>query len=76
MNEESNTEHILEYRCIYCRGKGYYREEGSGRWRSCGMCNGSGYEVSDEGQRILDLISHNMEGSWTLRVTNDPSVDS
>lgn len=50
----------LEVMCDSCHGKGQWREEGSGRDRVCGRCDGAGYVTTELGTKILKLIRHNL----------------
>jgi DnaJ-class molecular chaperone len=43
----------LESLCRKCQGKGEVDRE------NCGWCNGSGYETTELGEMIVDLMRHN-----------------
>lgn len=51
----------LETLCEYCNGGGGESVEGSGRWCRCTMCNGSGYVLTEMGERVLSLVRHNLK---------------
>lgn len=46
----------FEKKCESCKGEGIFPSIGV-----CGTCNGSGFEPTELGDAILDLISHNLE---------------
>ena len=52
---------VLECVCWCCAGKGGEQEEGTGRWRRCDACNGSGYAPTEFGERVLELMRHNFK---------------
>lgn len=56
----------LEVKCNSCDGVGRWKEEGSGRARVCGRCDGSGYIMTEFGEKILVLIRHNFTGLMDL----------
>ncbi len=47
----------LETACRLCDGEGRVHEEG--KWRRCGCCDGAGYEPTEFGERVLNLLRHN-----------------
>jgi hypothetical protein len=47
----------LETVCEECEGAGRLYTEG--RWIRCALCHGSGCELTDFGQKVLDLMRHN-----------------
>jgi DnaJ-class molecular chaperone len=54
----SGTDLELEKKCPICEGRGgadTYR----GRWE-CEICNGSGFIPTEQGERILALVSHHL----------------
>ena len=57
--EKELAEVELEVVCTYCHGKGRWQEDGNGRDRVCGMCDGAGYIPTEFGVRVLQLVRHN-----------------
>jgi hypothetical protein len=43
----------LESRCRKCEGRGRHGSDGQ-----CGLCGGSGYELTEFGQKVLALMRH------------------
>lgn len=43
----------LERECSQCEGSG----RGDSGWQ-CGLCYGTGYELTDAGEQVLDLVKH------------------
>jgi Tryptophan RNA-binding attenuator protein inhibitory protein len=46
----------LEMRCSSCKGRG--RIGRPGYRENCVLCDGSGYELTEFGKRVLSLIQH------------------
>jgi hypothetical protein len=60
VNERKECESLedfpeLEYLCHKCRGCGM----GGGAQGRCVLCGGSGYELTDFGEKVLKLMEHN-----------------
>jgi hypothetical protein len=49
----------LEYPCEECRGTGGYHLDAG--WRNCANCQGAGYVPTTFGERILELVRHNLK---------------
>lgn len=54
----------LEVLCADCDGTG--GEMVHYEWRECYRCNGAGYVPTWLGERMLDLIRHNLRGSTSV----------
>jgi Tryptophan RNA-binding attenuator protein inhibitory protein len=67
INSELNAMPDLERPCEACNGDGGFRGQ-NGRVR-CGICNGSGWEPTEFGEKILALVSHNF-GAMLEDATN------
>lgn len=50
----------LETECRSCLGDGWYWRESVGGKGHCQICNGSGYEPTAIGEKILLLLKHNL----------------
>ena len=50
---EEQTLPELEHECGYCGGRGR-TEHG---WE-CGACRGTGHELTEAGEQVLDLVKH------------------
>ncbi len=51
----------LETVCDWCHGRRGEHEDGTGVWRDCGRCGGSGFATTALGEKVLDLIRHNIK---------------
>lgn len=50
----------LEITCDICDGEGgYLSEYPVSKWFRCNACNGSGYTLTDFGEKIYSLMRHN-----------------
>ena len=49
----------LERPCVSCNGKGVHK--GFDKTVPCYSCGGSGWETTDIGERILNLMRHNFK---------------
>ena len=59
----------LEAECSRCGGNGKWREEGSGRLQICAACEGSGFYTTVFGEKVLNLLRHNL--SIVMRSADD-----
>ncbi len=48
----------LETVCHICAGEGGSLREDTGEWMRCHTCGGSGYETTELGEAVLDLMRH------------------
>ena len=58
LNSDIELNQELEVLCEGCRGKGE-TFDCYGRQYRCAGCNGSGYQTTEFGEKILSLIRHN-----------------
>lgn len=70
MPDETNL--VLENPCTACEGSGgrmgYVND-----WHECDKCSGAGYVPTEFGEKLLDLIRHNLRGSASvLRASRKP----
>lgn len=49
----------FEELCVVCKGRGKHR--GYHGDERCDTCDGAGYTTTEVGQRILDLMRHNLK---------------
>lgn len=61
MSTPATCDLVLEAECQHCAGRGGRFIEGSGGWKRCGLCNGAGHVPTEQGQRILSLLRHNLK---------------
>jgi hypothetical protein len=59
LRENHDSPPDLERLCVSCGGKGVY--EGGGRSVACHSCGGSGWETTEFGERVLELMRHNFK---------------
>ena len=55
--ETHDDQHALEMPCGACFGEG--GEHTDAGWEQCCVCDGSGFQTTELGKRILDLMRHN-----------------
>ena len=48
----------LEVRCDSCQGSG--GEQMGGKWSPCFVCDGAGYLPTDLGNKVLEIVRHNL----------------
>ena len=68
--EENKSEEIspLEILCKRCDGSGRTYPRGFGE--DCPRCRGSGYEPTESGRAILDLMEHNFSQMFKKTIGN------
>lgn len=66
----------LETVCDCCQGLRGAHDDGSGQWRDCGWCGGSGFVATELGEKLLVLVRHNMRRLLveSRQMTDDPSM--
>jgi hypothetical protein len=55
----------LEHLCQGCGGSG--KDDGGGDILDCAFCDGSGYELTDEGKLFMEFISRHLECEGFIR---------
>jgi DnaJ-class molecular chaperone len=55
----SDTDIEFETPCDICDGKGGSFSEYPRQWFPCHACNGSGYQTTKIGEKVLRLMRHN-----------------